>query len=159
MNPFAKIDAAVLRAADAVVLAAWNRFSGPRIVLIRLAFVSWVIGRGTMIMATGVFNGWQAVWLFGLLAIGAMEEVKAARLSPRMQNARVIATRTSGIGILVRWFALTIPLKLYDEWIVLDLAASLGAATFFLLSQTLTPEEPPKRRQRQAALKPAGVRS
>lgn len=159
MNSLAKIDAAILRAADGVVLAAWNRFSTPRIVLIRSAFVVWVVGRGTLAIAEGRVTAWTALWLLGMLFIGMVEEVAAARNSPRVQNARAMTTRTEPFGVVIRWFALTVPLKAYGSFMVLDLAASLGAAAFFILSQTLTPEEPPKRARRLAAIKAAGARS
>lgn len=156
MNPLAKIDAAVLRAADGVVLAAWNRFGLPRIVMIRTAFVIWAVGRGTLAVAEGRVTAWTILWLLGLLFIGAVEEFTAARMTKRMQNARALATRSEPIGIVIRWFALTIPLKVYDQFVVLDLAAALAAGAFFILTQTVTPEEPPKRRQRQATFKAAG---
>lgn len=159
MNPLAKIDAAILRAADGVVMTAWNRFSLPRIVLIRSAFVVWVVGRGTLAIAEGKVTAWTALWLLGMLVIGAVEEVSAARNSARLQNARTIMSRTEPFGIVIRWLALTAPLKVYTEYAFLDAAASIAVALFFILTQSLTPEEPPKRRQRQAALKPAGVRS
>lgn len=159
MNPLAKIDAAILRAADGVVLAAWNRFSLPRIVLIRSAFVVWVVGRGTLAVAEGRVTAWTALWLLGMLFIGAVEEVSAARNSARLQNARTVATRTEPFGVVIRWLALSAPLKVYTEYVVLDAAASIAVAAFFVLTQSLTPEEPPKRRQRQAVLKTAEVRS
>jgi hypothetical protein len=155
VNPLAKIDAAILRAADGVVLAAWNGFSLPRIVLIRSALVVWVVGRGTLSVAEGRVTAWTVLWLLGMLFIGAVEEFNAARHSARVQNARTLATRTDPLNIIIRWFAITLPLRVYNELAILDFAATLAASAFFILSQSVTPEEPPKRRRRKAALKPS----
>lgn len=152
MRGFAWIDRKLLAIIDGAVLLAWNRMQLPRAKLVRATFVTYVVGWVTLQVADSRQMAWTLLWLIVSLPVGAIEEFYSSKLTARQNNARVLARRQHPAWVALRFLALTFPLKIYDEFAVLDALTMVAGMSFFLLTHSLTPEGPPKRRTRTRAV-------
>lgn len=155
MNPITRIDTWLLERTDQLVLWGWNTFHVPRIASIRVSMLGWlVINVIQLILSPGY------LWLMIMIAIFVLgclfvEEVREARLPPRLHNEQLLRGRGTLLTRLLRayWVFIYPTVTLITlkseplDTLLLNVAQYVFIVAYLHLAYALVPTDPPKKKE------------
>lgn len=143
-----RFDNALLHWADATILWLWNTFSIRRISVLRALLMTFIAGYGGLMIYANTLTTFIIIIFAVLLVAFAHEEYLNGKQSPETRNLTKLLAREMTFSRTIRlasvaMFFLNALLNLTDPvvifWVVLFI--------FVVLEDSLTPTDPPKRKE------------